>query len=66
MDIGYRVVPQVAVAQEKVTFHAAVVEQWYQLKLASAFCFEYHEAALGSDMTDNLLGLVVGNMTDQW
>jgi len=55
----------VAVAQEKVVFHAAVVKQLHQLKPASAFCFEYQEAVLGSDMTDNLLGLVVGNMTDQ-
>lgn len=66
MDIDYGVVPQLAAAQEKVAFHTAVVEQSYQLKLSSAFCSEHQEAVLGSDMTDNLLGLVVGNMTDQW
>lgn len=65
MDIDYGVIPRVAAAQKKVAFHAAVVEHSYPLKLALAFCFEYQEAVLGSDMTDNLLGLVVGNMTDQ-
>lgn len=63
MDIDYGVVPQLA--QEKLAFHAAVVEQSYQLKLASAFCFEYQEAVPCSDTTDRLLGLVVDNKTDQ-